>query len=325
MEITIPLYPEEIQITKGGRMATYFTKTDNLPKRYQDDSRFVWKERKVGRESRGQCLFDLDIDKFVVKNAVAASRPRFQAIAGNEFYPGLNEHVRMKIVEFLKAEFQKNFPKSLELAYPIRIRTCEVHTLPRRMNWDMDNMWIYTKCFQDALVDHGLIFTTEEYEKKDGTKGWKKVCQNPGAGLLANDNILYVTESPSSRFVPVTKETDRKLVYFLEEDTDPRVVNHLMYNCKPIPISISKEIIGYAMYPSKACKLGDISLDVDKESFFVNTGGKSSEKHKGECFKKVYHQCVQMNIRQITTTSDMAGNALKAELADKGVQIYILE
>jgi hypothetical protein len=307
------MFPEEIQVTKYGKDPIYFSKHDSLPKKYEDESRYVFKSHKKSSGGREYRLYDLQEKMYIVKNAVSASRPRMQAIAGNTFYSGLDEHVRMRVVEYLKSEFQKCFPgRRLELKFPIRIVECEFHTLPRYMNWDLDNLWIYHKCFQDAMHEFGLRKDKEGKYIRDGS------------GFIPEDNIQIITQAPGARFVPVTSEEERKIVYVIEPDTDPRIVNHLMYNRFPVEQEETNAVRGWLLAPISIGKSGDVTVDMDRQTFFANIGPKKLETNKMRCYDRVHHHCIQMNIKEITTTTDMNGSAMRDCLSKQGVKIYIL-
>lgn len=287
------------------RRAKYFDKREEfkLPLKYQNKERYVWKEKPAivnGARVKKTALFDLQTNNFVVKNAVAASRPRMQSIAGNEFFPGLHEHVRMKVVETLKADFKKHFPPTLNLKFPI-LCTCELHTTPKYANWDLDNLWIYTKCFQDAMKEANLVY---------------------------DDNIKYITQAPSPRFIPVTREKDRALIYTFSTDTDPRITEHLLYNCFPVPTAETEEIKGWFITTSPIGKPGDVAIDSEKNTFIINIGKKKRlEPALKNTMSRIYYQCVQMNIRQVTMTADTFGNGkcVQSELCSKGVEVNILK
>jgi hypothetical protein len=70
-------------------------------------------------------------------------------------------------------------------------------------NWDLDNLWIYNKCMQDVLVD---------------------------TGVLAEDNVMYVTAAAAPEFYPVDNEDDRKLVFKIYKDERDVIKNNTQYN-----------------------------------------------------------------------------------------------
>lgn len=265
-------------------------------------------------------LFDSEAQTFIVKNAVSVSRPRMMSIAGNEFFPGLDEHVRMKVVEHLKSEFQKHFPESLELSFPILV-TEELHTVPRYANWDLDNMWIYTKCFQDALVEFKQV--KERYIERND-KGEEKVRHRiVKYGILPNDSIKYITLPATPRFIPVTSEQDRKMVFTLTEDLDPRIRGHLLYNIKRVEPGDSADVRGFLVTQSTDGKPGDLAIDIDTSTFFVNVGRRLQiDKAVQKCMERVFYHCIQMNIREVSMIPDLFSEHVNRELCEKGVKVW---
>jgi hypothetical protein len=308
------------------RNETYFEWKDRLklPKKYQNSARYIWERSKLSKFANafdGLRLYDRETKTYVVKNSVSVSRPRMQSIAGNEFFPGLNEHVRMRVVEHLKAEFQRHFPTSLGLEYPIMIYQ-ELHTVPRYANWDLDNLWIYAKCFQDALVEHLQI--VEKYsEIVDGLPKIKSRIKK--YGVLPNDNIKYITLPPAPRFIPVTREEDRRFEYTLVEDHDPRIKNHLLYNNYFVPAEETKDIKGFLITPNEAGKPGNLAIDVDNTTFMINIGRKRNIPSAIEkALQRVYYHCIQMNIKDVTISVDLFSSIVTTELSNKGVKVWKL-
>jgi hypothetical protein len=157
---------------------------------------YVWKKDKIFNEQSGE---------FPLRNPSSAGKPRIKFIAGNDIYEG-GRHARQRIVEAIKDNLTKHMPSSLGLKFPITIEA-EFHVDPRFANWDIGNLWIYDKVFEDVLQD---------------------------VNLIPNDNILYVTKSGGARFIPVVNNKDRKIVFILREDEDPRTINHVMYDLQNI-------------------------------------------------------------------------------------------
>jgi hypothetical protein len=313
----IPMFSEEIQLT-AKRMPKYFEWKDHdkLPNKYQTQ-RYIWSMDKGGQRR----LFDSETKAFVVKNAVSVSRPRMMTIAGNEFFPGLDEHIRMKVVEHLKSEFQRHFPVSLELSFPVLI-TEELHTLPRYANWDLDNMWIYTKCFQDAIVEYKQI--KEKYIERT-LKGDKVKHRIVKPGIIPDDTIKYITLPSAPRFIPVTREEDRAMIYTLTEDWDPRIRGHLLYNMYPVDNEQSNAIKGFLISPCSIGKPGDLAINVDNANFMINIGRKMDiDKAIKKAYERVFYHCIQMNIREVTIQENMYNAHVERELCQKGVKVWRL-
>ena len=171
-------------------------KKDKIPEKYKNPN-FIF--IKHGSQIH---LYDIEKKEYVVKNPIAAGTPNVIRIAGNEIYARMHERKRMAIVKAIKNDMKPHLPKEIDLEFPIMI-DIELYTTPKYCNWDLDNLWIYNKCFQDVLTESKLI---------------------------PEDNILYISKAGAPRFIPVINEEDRKMVFTLTEDHDPRIKNHIMYN-----------------------------------------------------------------------------------------------
>ena len=189
--IEIPNYLTHVQLTKG-RRPKYYTKGTNIPKKYQKYKQY---------DSKGRLLDDNK--KPLIANPASVNKPRIKKINGQELYSGnMPPHMRSKVVACIKESFEP-FLKKVKpiLDFPIRI-DAELHTIPGTWGWDLDNQWIYHKCFQDALVAQGII---------------------------PDDSIYYITQAPSFSYCPVERLEDRKLVYRITTDDRPLITEHIEY------------------------------------------------------------------------------------------------
>jgi len=179
-EIIIPQYLTHVQLTKG-RRPKYYTKGTKIPKKYQKYKTFDVKGRLLG-----------DDNKPLIANPASVNKPRIKKINGQELYSGnMPPHLRSKIVAVMKEHFVQHLRKCNPVVdFPIAI-TAELYTVPGAMNWDLDNQWIYHKCFQDALVE---------------------------ANVIPDDNIFYITQAPAFSYTPVERLEDRKLIYRISKD-----------------------------------------------------------------------------------------------------------
>jgi hypothetical protein len=140
IRLEIPLYVRKIQVRKS-RKPKYLTPTSKIPKKYSDKTQYAFSKGVLVSRSTGLP---------VITNAASLTKPEFLYVNGQLFYQGINEHTRMLIVETVKRHmtpFVKTLPS---LAGPLRIHT-ELHCPVGQANWDVDNLWIYNKCFQDLL------------------------------------------------------------------------------------------------------------------------------------------------------------------------------
>lgn len=186
LKVEIPNYLTRLQVSKAAR-AKYWgiDDKDKIPQKYQTPQ-YGWKSGK---------LFDTYTEELVMKNPKAAGNPRFVTIAGNEIMR-MHQAVWAKLVLQLKQHFEQHIkdqipPMGHGLAGPVSIQM----TLYRSFglaNDDMDNLWFYHKCFNDAFVD---------------------------VGIIANDNIIHVRQSGQTTFVPIREgETPRMEFLICEVD-----------------------------------------------------------------------------------------------------------
>ena len=189
--IEIPNYLTHVQLTKG-RRPKYYTKGTHIPKKYQKYKSF---------DSKGRLLDDNK--KPLIANPASVNKPRIKKINGQELYSGnMPPHLRSKVVACIKESFVPYLKKVKPVQdFPIRLEA-ELHTVPGTWGWDLDNQWIYHKCFQDALVAQGII---------------------------PDDNIYFITQAPSFSYCPVERLEDRKLVYRITTDDRPIITSHTQY------------------------------------------------------------------------------------------------
>lgn len=189
--ITVPQHIKHVVLSKK-RRAKYYTKKSKIPKKYQG----------LPFSSKG-----ILVDKLgnpIIANPRVVGTPRLKKINGQDFYKGTDSpHIRSKVVSELKS-FLKQFVKDVESVqnYPVQIKL-ELHDVVGVGNWDLDNLWIYNKCMQDVLVDEGI---------------------------LADDNVMYVTSAAAPEFYPVDSEEDRKLVFNIYEDDRDEIKSNPLYN-----------------------------------------------------------------------------------------------
>lgn len=137
-------------------------------------------------------LIDKDTGLKIVANYRSVGKPKFEKINGQDFYSGFGSpFTRNTMVKEIKAFFSKHV-KDLPpiVQFPIQFE-CELHTTIDNADWDLDNLWIYTKCFQDVLVEHKII---------------------------PDDNIQFVTKPAAPEFFPIKDTKNRKLVYTIYKD-----------------------------------------------------------------------------------------------------------
>lgn len=189
--IEIPLFIKDVQLSKK-RRATYYKKTSKkpLPKKYQH----------LKYNKKGILVSELGIP--VIANPRAVGTPRFKRINGQEIYSGMPHHMRSKIVKSIKDSFKDILKKHGPInQFPIQLEM-KLYDSIGNANWDLDNLWIYNKCFQDSLTD---------------------------AGIIPDDHIGYITKAAAPEFVPIENPDDRKFVFTLFHDDREIIQNHHFY------------------------------------------------------------------------------------------------
>lgn len=203
IEIEIPNYLTHVQLTKG-RRAKFYHKGQKIPKKYGKYKNYDNRGRLLGPDK-----------KPIIANPASINKPRVKKINGQELYSGnMPPHLRSKIVSVLKEHFEDALRKCNRIEqFPIAIEA-ELYTVPGAMNWDLDNQWIYHKCFQDALVSTYII---------------------------PDDNIFYITKAPAFSYYPVERLEDRKLVYRITQDDRPELREHPSYKAHFSPEQVLLE------------------------------------------------------------------------------------
>jgi hypothetical protein len=190
LTIEIPEYITHVTLSKS-RRPKYYKKGQKIPKKYAKFKKYDLKGRLLGADGQP-----------IVANAGVVNKPREQKINGQQLYSGnMNPMMRSKVVSLIK-EFFNVHTSSLEpVAVPVRIEA-DLYCPMAAKNWDLDNQWIYHKCFLDSLVKNGV---------------------------LPDDNIMFVTQAPGFRYFPVDHKEDRKLVYRLIPEDRPEILEHGAY------------------------------------------------------------------------------------------------
>lgn len=188
IQIHIPDYLRELQVSKT-RRPKYYKNPKKLPKQYQDETRYVFKEGK---------LYDKEKKLFPCANINLLEKPRYVRINGNDIMR-MHSRVWGKIVKALHEMFseaikaQVTREEALKIAFPWKV-SLEFRTQHGYADWDIDNPWIYEKCFHDAL---------------------KKA-------MGFDDSILKITNGGEKKFRPVRSFETRSIVATITTDTEFR-------------------------------------------------------------------------------------------------------
>lgn len=215
--ITIPNYIRTIRLSEARQKKYYeLGKVAPKAKKYQDSSLYEYRTW-PGFKNR-KFLVDITTGERVLANPKAAGTPRELTINGQKIYNGeVGKHVRNKVLSDIKKSFEPYIAQLKPITkFPIRIE-CEIHDVIRDEGsnslWDMDNRaYPYIKAFQDCLTGN---------KDKSGNYRSKRV--------LADDNILYITQPPVPLFVPINPGEERKLIFIIKEEEDIRILLHRGY------------------------------------------------------------------------------------------------
>lgn len=191
-KIEVPLYPTHIELSKK-RRAKYYVKgkgKKKIPKKYAN-LKFNKKGILVHKDGTP-----------VIANPKSVGTPNLKKINGQEIYSGMPAYTRAKIVDSLKKYFKKCIKGTDPIEeFPVQLEM-ELHDEIGAGNWDLDNLWIYNKCFQDALVD---------------------------SGILPDDHIRYISKPAAPMFIPIPDTKYRKMVWRIYRDERDIILNNPYY------------------------------------------------------------------------------------------------
>lgn len=274
-----------------GRRKKYFEEGEKIPKKYQDDH-FTFRHR-PSRKDFPKCLYNSEIKEYVIKNESFIDKPRYQSLSYNKISTRLKVPVLIKLKEWMS----DYIPRSLNLEGPILIKAL-VYDWPIPLNKDLDNMHIYFKAFQDLLKQRGLI--------KDDSK-------------------LHITMSGGFRYIPISNQADRKLVFVMVEDTLPSITNHVMYNLT------QKEVIrggykGYELVQSNTSMVGSLAIIHATRRALMNFGKtKIIRTEADKLFRQVFNMCVNFNTPCYVDEEfyRIHADRIYKFLLNPGIQVYI--
>lgn len=212
IRLEIPEYINKIQMSKAQKPKFILQSRANLPKKYLTASYYF----------HNGVLHDATTGYPVVANSRSVGTPLMKPINGQAFYSGFaSPHQRITMVNGIKDFLRVHVADLPMLPYPIRV-DIELYELPGRANWDLDNLWIYAKCFQDLLTESSYIVGTGKREVE--------VQVTP---KLPDDCIRYITKSPGIEYFPVDTPEDRKLVFVLSPEHRLEILSHPLYKLTP--------------------------------------------------------------------------------------------
>lgn len=199
-EVVCPDYPTKIKLSNKRRPKYYKANSKKeLPKKYQDKSKYDFKKSVKNKLVSDINLWDLNTNKKVIANPRSVGTPRYQQINGQYLYSGFSSpFTRNKIVTALHEYFMERIFKSG--IKPVKIEKfpllCKVglYTFIGKADWDLSNLWIYYKTFEDCLVKSKII---------------------------PDDSILYITGAGACTLVPIKEDNPnhiKKIIFRYYED-----------------------------------------------------------------------------------------------------------
>lgn len=184
--MTLPLI-RKVQIAQKRKKIYYREGVREPTAKKYDDDRYQY-------DKQGY-LVDTHTKERVVANSKSAGTPRYAVVNGQLLYnSGMNFHTRNKVVTTLKDTYAALMREQLQVVqgdvFPVRL-VVDLYDSPRNSNWDVDNRWLYGKVLQDALVS---------------------------SGILPNDDIRYISASPSIRFFIAPADRCRMVLRLVTRD-----------------------------------------------------------------------------------------------------------
>lgn len=321
LEIEIPLYLEEFRVSNSKRRTPFKFKPDSLgrgadlegiPHKYLNEQKTDLAD---GYSWRSNKLYDKANKCFVAKNAGTVGKPRYQPISGNDVWAKMHEWVRIKMVHQLSESFKKPISDkkgeliTLFALAPVLV-SAEIHTTPKLCDWDLSNLWVYNKVFEDTMKSEGAI---------------------------PDDCVLYITKPASFRFIPITPQEKRKMVFKFELDNHDKILAHVMFDRRPKQVEFLNKARFEAWYnPEKLLRLlltksgdtGSVLIDINKAEVTINVGKKGILASRAtETLTTVYWEAINQNRWIVMGNEDYETikSFVKKNLLDRGMKVYIYE
>jgi hypothetical protein len=228
--IVLKNYLRQILLSSKRKTVYYIWNPDKgkfkkkLPKKYQDFTLFG-PGPLMGSKRKITVLINKKTGFPIVANPESEGKPNLKVISGQAIWKAQTKSWdRAKIMEEVKAQLTEVVKDMTPITdFPIRIEA-ELHDVVddslSGKGWDIDNRFIiWQKAFLDVLV--GNRVKVEE--------GGKKVVRPTTKVIIPNDNIFYVTQPPVAKFIPINPGEDRKIVFKIYKETDPRIIDNNLY------------------------------------------------------------------------------------------------
>jgi hypothetical protein len=183
--------PTHVEVSKR-RHAKYWKTKDKLTKEME----LKLKSNKIYPHRDGYYRgFD---NKKIIKNTKSVNTPNLVAINGqliyNNQFSGVERSLYIQLIKKVLKPFIIKITPITE--FPIKF-TCTVFREFGRGDWDLDNLWIYTKVIQDLMVDEKII---------------------------PEDNVKYISQSMGFKYVPIPPDSTPAMVVEIYKEVDPTIL-----------------------------------------------------------------------------------------------------
>jgi hypothetical protein len=240
-------------------------------------------------------LYNSETKEFILKNSGVVDKPRYQSLSYNKISSRLKVPVLIKLKDWM-ADYM---PTSLNMDSPLKVKAT-VYDWPIPLNKDLDNMHIYYKAFLDLLKQRGMII---------------------------DDSKQHITMAGGFRFIPISDQKDRKLVFEIEEEDSELLKNHLMYNLEPKKASrtnASSHDDKFELLNSNNEEPGQIVARDGK--IYMNFGKtKIIKANADRMFKQTFDHCVNNNKGCLVSETfyRVHNDRIQKGLLDKGIPVAI--
>ena len=184
--ITIPEYILKVKMSEKRKPSYYEMGKKKIPKKYLN-KRFRFVSYHTGKGFTKLFLTDLKTGNKVIANPRSVGTHRYESVNGQGFSSGFSSpYIRNRIVRAIKQSYVPHLRGIQPIeSFPIGI-DMELHAPRGNNRWDLSNLWVYNKYFEDTLVDLGII---------------------------PDDSVDYITKTGAPEYTEVETSEQRKLIF----------------------------------------------------------------------------------------------------------------
>lgn len=184
LELVLPEFPRKIALSKQKSAQPYTLKRPPKDSKYYDQNNYYWSPRGILLHKKTHTPVYKEAEEIAIRGQVLFSQMHFSK--RSKLIIKLKEYVYSH-VKYLKPIPEEHFPLRVDMDY---------YSPATKTNWDLDNLWIWTKVTLDVLV---------------------------ASKIIPDDSVKYITHAPGPRFVPVKTEEERKIIYRVYSDNRPEL------------------------------------------------------------------------------------------------------